>query len=216
MANTFWPTSKVELHPSGIGLNSGFSTESTATSLSSSYPNSFAPYVFWSPWNVTLSSLAPLTTWKLVTTCPLSSQTNPVPAPTGVSVASREYRLCTSCLLVMNATDGVASRKSRTLSVSSASSLVGVPSGMFMSVGDASVGKRVSVAFGNAIANASPGAEVMSTDAERSAAVILCAASFGDAADGSSSSTRPSRSRKEARKMDTRARLSARRCHLGE
>ena len=55
MANTFWPTSSVELLPSGIGLVSGLSTLSTATSLSSSYPKSFASYVFESPWNVTAS-----------------------------------------------------------------------------------------------------------------------------------------------------------------
>lgn len=73
--------------------------------------------------------MAPFTTWKLVTMCPLSSYTKPDPSPRGTVVGSRLYPVRLSTLLVMNTTLGVASLKSRTLLVSSPSSTVGVPSG---------------------------------------------------------------------------------------
>ena len=132
IANTFCPTSMVLDRPSGNGRRRPLSSEtsSTAMSLSSSHPSTFAVRSFGSAWNFTATSSAPRTTWKLVTMWPSSSHTNPDPAPMGISVASSAYgEARRSCLLVMNATEGVFFLNRDTVAVSSGSSAVRAPAG---------------------------------------------------------------------------------------
>mmetsp|Transcript_35064 Transcript_35064/g.78045 ORF Transcript_35064/g.78045 Transcript_35064/m.78045 type:complete len:355 (+) Transcript_35064:152-1216(+) len=125
MAYTFCPTRRPSEMPSVTGLSSPMRPSSspvscsTAMSLSASNPTTLALYVLWSS-SVTLTSAAPLITWKLVTTWPLSSQMKPEPRPAGsFSTSSDRYPVCTARMFVMLTTLGVFCWKMRMLACSS-------------------------------------------------------------------------------------------------
>jgi hypothetical protein len=134
MARVFWPTDSSSPRSTRIGCRfcGGSSTRSTAMSLRGSVPTSSASKLLWSC-IVTEKRRAPWTTWKLVTTCPWTSQMNPDPVPTGTSTG-RENRSNRMFALVTKTVEAATARNTL-IELSSSSVRACGPSGTIGSAG---------------------------------------------------------------------------------